>query len=589
MLATLKLATSAVHPCSLNQDGLPDYIDAANTMGVDIIMEESEVDSESPVQIYLGPDIDMRRILLLEEMDYELELVPFEGVYIERAFSNLVDNSDSLTLKRMFLSAPGSEVYSLNFRSFVGNSEFDITVDGKKISIPFEVRSKKLNYRTDYPRMMQDVADFSTSLLLQMRSPVYRQYDLSHDSRRSRYEEFMVLDYVFGVLDLIGSYECVKSNRHCELENRVFQIPASLSRCINTSDLARMVSTDNLVIMDGGPVAGRYAPVMVSESISRITYDTPENRLVKDVLFTVQRMVDLLTDRNGGCSDYVIRRLGEMKGEIDRVSGDEWLKEVGDLTRVPVDSAVLERRYGYSDMFAIHRILGMSALFTHNDYGDLLKGHGCRIHQVYEYWCYTRLFRCLWRMSNNKPDVPLISIEDRWTVSMRRGGGGVKFIIPEPTLTTVTLYYNKEFSRDDKQFESYSLRLRPDFTLVIGIDGSERRFIVNFDAKYKVKRVSSNRIISDDEISTDCWEYDIYKMHTYRDALMHSYGSYVMYPGDSDERYVKPVLSKGNVLPSVGAVPLIPGSVDDGNLEVLLRAIIADILTFSTGEFKLNE
>ena len=192
-------------------------------------------------------------------------------------------------------------------------------------------------------------------------------------------------------------------------------------------------------------------------------------------------------------------------------------------------------------------------------------------------------------MSNNKPDVPLISIEDRWTVSMRRGGGGVKFIIPEPTLTTVTLYYNKEFSRDDKQFESYSLRLRPDFTLVIGIDGGERRFIVNFDAKYKVKRVSSNRIISDDEISTDCWEYDIYKMHTYRDALMHSYGSYVMYPGDSDERYVKPVLSKGNVLPSVGAVPLIPGSVDDGNLEVLLRAIIADILTFSTGEFKLNE
>ena len=581
-IATLKLAASAASSSSLDQYSLPHFIDAENTKGVGIIMEESEVDSDSSVQLYLGPEIDMRRILLLEETDYELELIPSEGVEIEDAFSDLFENSDSMAIRRMLLSSPGSDVYSLNFRSFVGNSDFDITIDGRKITIPFEVRSKKLHYRTDYLRMMQDVADFSTSLLLQMKSPVYRQYDFNYDPSRSRYEEFMILDYVFSSLDLIGSYESVKNNKHCELENYSRPIPASLSGRVDSSDLARMISSDNLVLVDGGPIIGRYAPITVSEEMSRVTYDTPENRLVRDVLLTIQRMVDLLSDHKGGCSDYVVRRLGEMKGEIDRISEDGWLKEIGDLTRIPVDSAVLERRRGYSDMFAIHRILGMSTMFTHNDYDNLLKGHGSRIHQVYEYWCYTRLFRCLWRMSDNKPDVPLISVEDRWTVSMKRGGKGVEFLIPEPSLT-VTLYYNKEFSRDDKQFESYSLRLRPDYSLVIEVEGDNGKFIVNFDAKYKVKRNSANKVISDDEMSTDCWEYDIYKMHTYRDALLHSYGSYVMYPGDSEEKYVKPLPSRGEILPSVGAVPLVPGSAEDGSLELLLRSIFTDIVSFSQG------
>ena len=186
-LATLKLAASAVSSSSLDQYSLPHFIDAENTKGVGIIMEESEVDSDSLVQLYLGPEVDMRRILLLEETDYELELIPSEGVEIEDAFSDLFENSDSMAIRRMLLSSPGSDVYSLNFRSFVGNSDFDITIDGRKITIPFEVRSKKLHYRTDYLRMMQDVADFSTSLLLQMKSPVYRQYDFNYDPSRREF------------------------------------------------------------------------------------------------------------------------------------------------------------------------------------------------------------------------------------------------------------------------------------------------------------------------------------------------------------------------------------------------------------------
>ena len=56
-----------------------------------------------------------------------------------------------------------------------------------------------------------------------------------------------------------------------------------------------------------------------------------------------------------------------------------------------------------------------------------------------------------------------------------------------------------------------------------------------------------------------------------------------MYPGDSEEKYVKPLPSRGEILPSVGAVPLVPGSADDGSLELLLRSIFTDIVSFSQG------
>lgn len=587
-MATMRLAAPPSPPRALDRTRLPDYIDADGTSGIGSISEESEIDPESPVQIYLGPDEGLRPVLLLEETDYELELIASDGCGIDAAFPSLFENSDSMALRRMLLSPPGTDVYSLNFRSFVGNSDFDIVVNDRRLTIPFEVRSKKLRYRTDYPRMMQDVADFSTALLLQMKSPVYRRYGLSENRGRSRYEEFMILDHVFGSLDLVGSYGCVKGNRHRELEGFSHPVPASLAGRIDPSNIMRMISAENLVPMDGGPIDSRFAPITVHEDRSRVTFDTPENRLVKDVLLAIQRMVDILHGHMGDCSDYVCRRLDEMKGEIDRMADDGWLKEVGDLTRIPAESAVLERRPGYSDLYAIHRILGMNVLFS-DDYSDLLEGRGSRIHQVYEYWCYTRLFRCLWRMSVNKPDPPLIPIDDSWTVSMKRNGKGVSFVMPGTPRITATLYYNKEFSRGNREFESYSLRLRPDFVLMIAIEGQPGRAIINFDAKYKVKRDPSRDVVSDSEMNTDCWEYDIYKMHTYRDALLHSYGSYVMYPGSSEERYIKPVRRTGEVLPSVGAVPLVPGSDDDESLEDLLRAIFDDIATFSSDESALEE
>ena len=70
-----------------------------------------------------------------------------------------------------------------------------------------------------------------------------------------------------------------------------------------------------------------------------------------------------------------------------------------------------------------------------------------------------------------------------------RGGKGVSFLIPvQGTDLSVTLYYNREFSRRGRELASYSVRLRPDYTLVIRVAGqTDCLLVLNFDAKYKTK------------------------------------------------------------------------------------------------------
>ena len=129
--------------------------------------------------------------------------------------------------------------------------------------------------------------------------------------------------------------------------------------------------------------------------------------------------------------------------------------------------------------------------------------------------------------------------------------------------------------------------MRPDYTLLIR--KKDETYIINFDAKYKVKPKSPEFAeVDDSNIDNGCWEYDIYKMHTYRDALIRSMGSYVLYPGpDADQdkwqNYTKPGIDDDwesrneNILPSVGAISLTPGSKRDGQLEHALKMIIEKI------------
>jgi hypothetical protein len=103
----------------------------------------------------------------------------------------------------------------------------------------------------------------------------------------------------------------------------------------------------------------------------------------------------------------------------------------------------------------------------------------------------------------------------------------------------IDLLYNKTFNRFGNDYKTYSVELRPDYTLKV--HGDETYFI-HFDAKYKM-------YVESDTFKRE----DIVKMHAYKDAITNTIGAYILYPG-SEKR-----IFEENELESVGAFGLIPG------------------------------
>ena len=61
---------------------------------------------------------------------------------------------------------------------------------------------------------------------------------------------------------------------------------------------------------------------------------------------------------------------------------------------------------------------------------------------------------------------------------------------------------------------------------------------------------------------------DLYKMHTYKDAILKTEGAYVFYPGNKCEIFR---VSENETIPSVGAFPLTPGEngIEEDNLKLV--------------------
>ncbi|MDO5836699.1 MAG: nuclease domain-containing protein, partial [Methanobacterium sp.] len=147
------------------------------------------------------------------------------------------------------------------------------------------------------------------------------------------------------------------------------------------------------------------------------------------------------------------------------------------------------------------------------------------------------------------------------------------------------LMYNRLFSNNTR-FKSYSLPFRPDYTLLI--EYNSENYFVHFDAKYRSEgdvlafyenipqeqfdKDNHNQAIENEIETRDLEEEtkrkfkygDLYKMHTYKDAILKTEGAYVLYPGDDCKIF------------SVGAFPLTPGKNGEEENE-LISFIIAVI------------
>ena len=136
----------------------------------------------------------------------------------------------------------------------------------------------------------------------------------------------------------------------------------------------------------------------------------------------------------------------------------------------------------------------------------------------------------------------------------------------------ISVFYNLTESRS--RHSAYSTPLRPDITVLIKTQNGVRKFL--FDAKYKVRDVNV-----DEGIVRHVKSEDLYKMHTYLDAIVDSTCSVAVYPGDEFYFYEKDMeqsirrkVEDIKDFSGIGSIPLTPSNKEqDEGLSLFLEKL----------------
>jgi len=295
-----------------------------------------------------------------------------------------------------------------------------------------------------------------------------------------------------------------------------------------------------------------HAPVHVWQRLPEETADTPENRFILHFLRQVLIAAEGLPTQPWWSNvpaerQRIVRETASLLRQTMALSPFD---EVGLMQRLPFSSQVLLRREGYREMLTLWQPFQQARrpLFA-----PLQKAIELRdIATLYEFWAFFALVEEIAVCTGESPAIDLRPSDEhglKWSSEARFGETG-------------KLIYNLSFSRSSARYSSYSLPLRPDFTWE-----HNGRPVLVLDAKFRLERAELEEGEDEDTPQATAKRADLYKMHTYRDALGVR-AAVAVYPGDEDmfydhaqgrhTRFTLCELLLGEAC-GIGALPMKPG------------------------------
>lgn len=264
----------------------------------------------------------------------------------------------------------------------------------------------------------------------------------------------------------------------------------------------------------------RHAPQKVWQWLPEETFDTPENRFVLHFLRQVLTAIETLPSQ--GWWPYVrdlteARALHELATLLRQAVSHPMFDEVGELHTVPFHSQVLMRREGYRNLMLLWQQFhtARAPLFDRWQQAIDLRA----IYQLYELWVFFELVR----------EIEAISPLEKLSLVGSDENGvdhGAKAIFCDGSI----LLYNQKF-RPRTAHLSYSMELRPDYVWI----GQGRQVVL--DAKFSMQ-ISEYELEGDIDGESQVVRNEhplpenLYKMHTYRDALAGTQAAVIIYPGN---------------------------------------------------------
>jgi predicted component of viral defense system (DUF524 family) len=265
----------------------------------------------------------------------------------------------------------------------------------------------------------------------------------------------------------------------------------------------------------------KYLPLKVYQRQFIESLDNPENRFIKKFMDIILYWCDELERLN------ILKEDSSHKKQIERLRNyvrylraDPLFADVGEMTIFPASSQVLLKRDGYRECLNIYRLLHLARIPIFNNIQEAIDNR--RIDQLYEFWCFFKLSEMLAKVINEEEAKPKFRIKEG-------PQGGLEGETEADLGKGYKLVYNKTR-------EGYTFNFRPDFSLI----KDEKNLEVVFDAKFRFDLMELDKdlknleaeAIREGNLEKVVKIEDVYKMHTYRDALQ-CRASIVVYPGDN--------------------------------------------------------
>lgn len=503
---------------------------------------------------------------------------------------------------------------------FVGVIEL-ILVNGscEQISkFPVEIRSLKLGYRDEYRIMLEEIAEECIDLLTMMRSPTFGRLvpDPGNDSRTIG-QRFAFIQSILCSRKFYDAIDRITLSPHETLERTMCRVSShhgfrpSASALKQISNGARRLPLDNIHPLYSELMS---IPEYIYVKRKKITIDTPENRFVKFALQAFLSFLNSIRDRlkrlNEPDNSIIFRELALLMSQLEATLSRPFFLEISEPQYLPLGSPVLQRKEGYTDILRTWLYFDAAARLIWEGGDDVYLAGRRDVAKLYEYWLFFKLLDIVGEIFNlpvGSLDNLIEKTHDNFGLKLKSGHQtaicGI-YSLGECVLN-IRLSYNRIYSHREEYLdvdgidtypsgESWTEPMIPDYTLTLWPqpfaedEAEEQELIVHvhFDAKYSMEDIFSkyNNGYSLDDISKELIKEklseregkyrraDLYKMHTYKDAIRRTAGSYILYPGQ------KTIKWKGfhEILPGIGAFAIRPTDQNnDGSSE--LKAFILQI------------
>lgn len=527
-------------------------------------------------------------IQLRESERYEYEVLAEDGKDLRLRCS--------LGARRRSLGASGwPDAGLIETRSFCGTLLMELVegaADSEKAPIAsalIDIRSLKLDYRTEYRGMVRRMSDEIAGLVIDSRASAKFGFASNYEERSDQGWLQLQLELLREIIDsgdFHAAMQRILTHPHERLSTVVDSVSTDRSLRWSSSAVRQLANgSPRRDLPVDHPLRAKAGLTSVAERVQvphRLSdSDTPENRFVKHALgefraFLAHAMEIFGSSHGWGASTALAKRLA---ATMDDWLGRSLFVQIGEMRFAPLGSPVLQRKAGYREILRWWLRFRTAADLSWEGGEDLFRAGQRDVATLYEYWLFFELLSwfCNKCRGGERPPIedlidgladgsPSLKLKKRVELGPFAG-----FVAGSHRGLNAKFSYNRRFgvTRERRAGGSWTRALHPDYTLTFWPEGLSENVAeelellvhIHFDAKYRVEDINGlfgSELVDGEEEAPDgnYKRQDLLKMHAYRDAIKRSHGAYVLYPGRSNA----PVQFSGfhEMLPGLGAFGVAP-------------------------------